>query len=115
MKSLIGKQFTSASQLPAGDAKIIRSQPGYRDGEPMMLAQTKSGGIRLYVLVSGRWMDASLEDIPTGAGRPLSGAERRAKICYSIAPETAAAIESDRREGESKGQVLDRWAMERQK
>lgn len=32
---------------------------------------------------------------------------------YTVAPETAAAIDQDRRDGESKGAVLDRWARER--
>jgi hypothetical protein len=45
-------------------SQIIRKQPGYRGPkEEYMLSKTKTGGIRLYCAVSGKWMDASLEDI----------------------------------------------------
>jgi hypothetical protein len=46
------------------------------------------------------------------AGRPRQAKEKRVKVCYSIHPITAAAIDDDRRTGESKGQVIDRWARD---
>ena len=60
-----GHVFTSAIHLsaPRRTLDIIRSQPGYRRGQRMRLAITVDGGIRLYVSVNGRWMDASLSDI----------------------------------------------------
>lgn len=42
----------------------IRQQPGYAaDGGIYKVSKTKTGGRRLYKLVSGQWMDASLKDI----------------------------------------------------
>lgn len=46
---------------PAAD--VLRSQPGYVDSRPLALARTESGGVRLYVVVDGELMDASLRDI----------------------------------------------------
>lgn len=43
---------------------IIRQQPGYSVGGNYRTAKTKTGGYRLYKLVSGQWMDASLDDHP---------------------------------------------------
>jgi len=44
--------------------KILRSQSGYRLGRDMGVRRTVKGGYRLYVVVGGRYMDASLEDLP---------------------------------------------------
>jgi hypothetical protein len=46
-------------------AEVVKGQPGYsaeKDGV-YMLAKAKTGGIRLYKRVEGKWMDASLDDI----------------------------------------------------
>ena len=43
-------------------------------------------------------------------GRPRMGDDRRVRLCTSVDPATAAAIDADRRDNESQGQVLDRWA-----
>jgi len=44
-------------------ARIIRAQPGYIASRPKMLSRTSAGGIRLFVVAAGQWMDASLADI----------------------------------------------------
>lgn len=46
-------------------------------------------------------------------GRPLLGSERRQLVSVTIAAETLAAIEADTQPGESRGQVIDRWALDR--
>lgn len=56
---LNGHQATAKS-LPA----IIRRQPGYRGDGEYRVAMSTTGGLRLYRAVEGRWMDASLEDVP---------------------------------------------------
>lgn len=43
--------------------KIITQQPGYRTGATWRVAKSTTGGARLYVDVSVRWMDASLADV----------------------------------------------------
>ena len=46
-------------------AEVVKDQPGYsadKDGV-YMLAKAKTGGIRLYKRIEGKWMDASLDDI----------------------------------------------------
>ena len=123
VKSLIGRQFSGVKEMPASAAKIAKAQPGYRPGHTLMFAKTSSGGVRLYVAVSGQWMDGSLEDIPDGG--PLQGAEKRGQPRkavtrprigpFTVDPSTAAALEADRRDGESKGAVIDRWAADRKK
>lgn len=61
--------FISANQLvnewriAESTAKIIRAQPGYRQGHEMAVSKAKTGGWRLYDRVSGQWMDASLADM----------------------------------------------------
>lgn len=59
----------------------------------------------------GRDVGATMEPI-TKPGAPRKANKRPVVGPFTVAPETAAAIEADRREGESKGQVLDRWAKE---
>ena len=46
------------------EQKIIRAQPGYRRGSRMrvMLVAGRKA-YRLFVAVSGRWMDGSLKDM----------------------------------------------------
>jgi len=60
--------FHSAAEagrlLGAWAAPIVRSQPGYRRGVLMSVNRTACGGWRLFADVLGRWMDASLEDLP---------------------------------------------------
>jgi len=53
--------------------------------------------------------------ISVKAGAPRKTIKRVVIGPYTVAPATAAAIEADRREGESKGMVLDRWAADRKK
>ena len=48
-------------------AKIISRQPGYRRGQTMSIFKTVGGTFRLYALISGQWMDASLSDLPEAA------------------------------------------------
>lgn len=59
--------FFSATEagrsMGAAAAKIISQQPGYARGKRMAVLPCKSGGRRLYVEISGKWMDASLENI----------------------------------------------------
>ena len=43
-------------------AKIIREQPGYNGKGIYQVSRSKTGGYRLYKLVAGTWMDASLAD-----------------------------------------------------
>ena len=69
MQDLKGVSFRSGEDLARqGAAKnlvtIIKQQPGYRAGAAeMMVCETIMGGLRLYVRVTGRWMDASLDDL----------------------------------------------------
>jgi hypothetical protein len=60
--------FTSAAMagriMGRKCAAIIRDQPGYRRGEEMAIMKATSGGFRLFVRVSGKWMDGSLNDLP---------------------------------------------------
>ena len=58
------KHFTAATQLgaPAKMRRAIISQPGYRRGEQMVIQRTLRGEHRLYVWISGQWMDGSLQD-----------------------------------------------------
>jgi len=60
-----GKYFTAAAQLGLNrvDGKKLVSQPGYRRGENMVLAHTDDMGIRLFVSVSNKWMDGSLQSM----------------------------------------------------
>jgi hypothetical protein len=44
--------------------RAVKDQPGFRPGHPWMVAISKKGGPRLYVLVGSRYMDASLKDDP---------------------------------------------------
>ncbi len=48
-------------------AKIIGRQPGYRRGQTMSIFKTTGGAYRLYALINGQWMDASLYDLPEAA------------------------------------------------
>jgi len=48
-------------------AKIISRQPGYRRGQIMSIFKTTGGTYRLYALINGQWMDASLYDLPEAA------------------------------------------------
>jgi hypothetical protein len=43
-------------------AKAILDQPGYRRKSEMTIAQVETG-YRLFVRVSGQWMDGSLKDL----------------------------------------------------
>lgn len=50
--------------------KIVREQPGYDDqGTQRQTSYTVArgvmGGIRLYAWINGKWMDASLRDVPS--------------------------------------------------
>lgn len=65
IKKIDGKKFTAANQLDVCDAikKLIVSQPGYQRGNEMKITQAKNGGYRLYAMIDGKWMDASLEDM----------------------------------------------------
>jgi hypothetical protein len=45
-------------------AKIISRQSGYRRGQTMSIFRTPGGTYRLYALINGQWMDASLSDLP---------------------------------------------------
>lgn len=51
--------------------------------------------------------------IPAKMGRPLMGSERRQLVSVTVDAATLAAIEADTRDGESRGQVIDRWAADR--
>jgi len=42
---------------------VITAQPGYVAGKPLWLLRTTHGGIRLWLFMAKRWMDASLSDI----------------------------------------------------
>ena len=57
---LDGKVFRSAAEI---GIRSIAKQPGYRRGQDMSVRKTSAGGYRLYVLVAGKWMDASLQDL----------------------------------------------------
>jgi len=65
-----GSPFDSAAMagriMGRACAKIIKDQPGYRRGQTMAIHKTTAGlgAYRLFTLVSGRWMDASLQDLP---------------------------------------------------
>ncbi len=48
-------------------AKIISRQPGYRRGQTMSIFKTTGGAYRLYAFINGKWMDASLYDLPEAA------------------------------------------------
>jgi hypothetical protein len=48
-----------------------------------------------------------------GRQNRLKGAERREQVSTLVDRATLDAIDSDRRPGESRGDVLDRWAGER--
>lgn len=65
-----GVTFRSANEvshlITRKEASTLRSQPGYRRGETMTVLFTTSGAPRLYVRVDRDWMDASMEDLPTG-------------------------------------------------
>jgi hypothetical protein len=57
---------TTAAEMTSDKAmqKVIRAQPGYRRGVIMRVARVEgSKAYRLYVLVGGQWMDASLQDM----------------------------------------------------
>lgn len=54
-----------------------------------------------------------VREVKAAMGRPLMGSERRQLISITIDPATLAAIETDMRPGESRGQVIDRWALDR--
>jgi hypothetical protein len=64
-----GIMFTSATRfcqeqgLNTKVRKTIVAQPGYRTGQEMCIAKAQTGNYRLYVRVSGQWMDASLQDL----------------------------------------------------
>ena len=51
-------------QISGKAARTIRNQPGYRALKTMALIRTVKGGVRLYTEISGRYMDASLQEIP---------------------------------------------------
>lgn len=64
LADLVGLEFTQARDVAWGKIwSKITHQPGYRRGQTMRLARTTAGGIRLYVLVDNRWIDASLQDM----------------------------------------------------
>ena len=44
--------------------KVLLAQPGYHKGRAMGVRRTVQGGFRLFVVVAGRYMDASLSDLP---------------------------------------------------
>jgi len=48
-------------------------------------------------------------------GRPLTGVGKRKPLHTTVAPSTLAAISADIRQGESAGQVIDRWAEQARK
>jgi hypothetical protein len=57
---------TTAAEMTSDKAmqRTIRAQPGYRRGAMMRVARVEgSKAYRLYVLVGGQWMDASLHDM----------------------------------------------------
>lgn len=59
----IGKAATEMTSDKAMQ-RIIRAQPGYRRGSRMRVMRVAgSRAYRLYVDVSGRWMDGSLSDM----------------------------------------------------
>ncbi len=56
----------TAAEMTADTAmqRTIRAQPGYRRGERMRVMRVAGReAYRLYVEVSGRWMDGSLADL----------------------------------------------------
>jgi len=57
----LNQYVCKAKNIPA----IVKKQPGYSGFGEYMVAMTASGsGLRLYVAAGGKWMDASLEDVP---------------------------------------------------
>jgi len=60
------KTGKTATEMTSDKAmqKTIRAQPGYRRGSRMRVMRVAGRkAYRLYVEVSGQWMDGSLEDI----------------------------------------------------
>jgi hypothetical protein len=57
---------TTAAEMTSDKAmqRTIRAQPGYRRGAMMRVARVSGRkAYRLYVQVSGQWMDGSLADL----------------------------------------------------
>lgn len=55
-----GKVFRTAAEI---GIRSLAKQPGYRRGQQMSIRKATTGGYRLYVLISGTWMDGSLSDL----------------------------------------------------
>ena len=54
-------------------------------------------------------------NLETRGRKTVEPGVRRQIVSVSLRPDTLAAIDADRRGQESRGQVIDRWARERQK
>ncbi len=60
-EKLAGKVGKNSREL---GARCLAQEPGYCRGEAMQVMRAKTGGYRLYRWVEGKWMDASLHDLP---------------------------------------------------
>jgi hypothetical protein len=67
VKSLFDSAAMAGRIMGSDCAKIISRQPGYRRGQTMSIFKTTGGAYRLYALINGQWMDASLYDLPEAA------------------------------------------------
>lgn len=66
LRMIVDQRFRSATEIAGGVtglARLIARQPGYKHGRVMMIQKCKDGGYRLYALIDGAWMDASLDSI----------------------------------------------------
>lgn len=65
----------------------------------------------------GRWFDTQAGTFISARapklGRPRMDREPRERINTTVSWETAAAIDADRKPGESRGHVLDRWSRKK--
>jgi hypothetical protein len=93
---------------PEGEDHIIS-----RDGSDYMTTtywtRQEDGSLR------GLWFNSAPGAFVTARdseiGRPRLGSDPRERLNTTVDASTAAAIDADRRAGESRGRVLDRWAL----
>ena len=82
--------------------QVIRKQPGYSGEGSYQVAEAKTGGYRLYKWVSGKWMDASLSDIPSLETILATSEAARAMGSVKSPAKTAAVRENGKKGGRPK-------------
>ena len=92
MTSINGRDYKRA---PA----IVRAQTGFVAGGSYMIAKSKGGGLRLYALVDGHYMDASLHDEPKLANVADPSAAARALGSMTSPAKKASSAENGNKGG----------------